>query len=128
MAFNYTAGGAERDRLRLYLDDTVEDKGPFPDDRNFSDEELDDIIDYEGNLCRAQAHCLEVLASAWTRHPTFQGDGISISRSHIGRNYSQQAEALRKKCGYADGATMGYSPIIRVDGYSDDVDSHEVDG
>lgn len=127
MSFTYTSGGDDRDRLRRYIGDTVEFEGPFPEDKNFSDEELDDIIDYEGNLCRAQAHCFEALAAAWTKYPTFQGDGISISRSHIGRNYSQQAEVLRKKCGYADGVTMGYHPIIRVDGYGDDVDSHERD-
>lgn len=127
MAFTYTAGNANRDRLRLAIDDTVEDEGPLPLDKNFSDAELDDILDYEGNLCRARANCLERLAAAWFRYPTFQGDGIAISRSHIGRNYSQEAERLRKRCGFPDGATMDTQPIIRVDGYSDDVDSHEVD-
>lgn len=127
MSFSYTAGSTNRDILRLYIRDTVEFEGPLPEDENFSDEELDAILDHEGNLCRAKAHCLEALAAAWTIFPTFQGDGISISRSHIGRNYSQQAEVLRKKCGYADGATMTTQPVIRVDGYSDDIHSHEVD-
>jgi hypothetical protein len=127
MSFTYTAGNSNRDRLRLYIGDTVEDEGPLPEDKNFSDEELDDILTYEGNLCRAQANCLEALAAAWTLFPTFQGDGISISRSHIGRNYSQQAEQLRKRCGYADGMTATARAVIRVDGYSDDIDNFEVD-
>jgi len=128
MSFTYIAGsGVNRDRLRQFLNDTVEDSGPFPQDKNFSNEELDDILVYEGSLQRAQAHCLEQLAVAWFRHPTFQGDGISISLSHVGKNYESQAAELRKRYGYAAGATITSHPVIRVDGYSDNIDSHEVD-
>lgn len=135
MAFSYSAAATDKDRLRLFLGDTMENSGPRPqgedtvDATNFSDEELEDVIEFEGNLYRAMAHCLEILAAQWTPFVTFQGDGISISRSHINRNFSSEAATLRKKHGW--GATGGGAeswPVIRVDGYNEDlVDSHEVD-
>lgn len=130
MAFTYDATSTStRNRLRLYVDDTVEDSGPLPDAANFSDEELDSIIELEGTLWRAQAHCLERLANAWFQHPTFSGDGISISRSHIGRNFADQAALLRRKHGYPSSAGQtSTNGIVRVDGYNEDlIGSHEVD-
>lgn len=129
MTFTYTSTVSDRDRLRLYIGDTVEDDGPLPADANFSDEELDSILALEGTLYRAQAHCLERMAVAWFKFPTFAGDGISISRSHIGRNLSDQAEKLRSKHGYPSGAgQMETHGMVRVDGYNEDlIDTHEVD-
>ena len=49
MSFTYTdALLADRDRLRFRLGDTELSAGPKPADANFSDEELDDLLDDEG--------------------------------------------------------------------------------
>jgi hypothetical protein len=129
MAFTYSSTSSNRDMLRLYIDDTVEDSGPLPGGDNFSDAELEGILEVEGSLYRAQAHCLERLANAWFQHPTFAGDGISVSRSHIGRNFSDEARRLRSKHGYpASAGQLGSDGVIRIDGYNEDlVDTHEVD-
>jgi hypothetical protein len=125
MPHSYVPGNdSDRDRVRFYLNDTEFEAGPLPGDANFDDHEIDDMLIQEGNWRRAVAAGLERLAQAWMRHPTFQADGISISRSHISRNYAEQAELWRRRYGF--NAAARTSPVIRVDAYSDDIDSHEV--
>jgi hypothetical protein len=131
--FTYLASSqTNRDKVRRYINDTVEGSGPLPGDKNFTDDELTMILTAEGTQPgqwqRAAASCLEQLAAAWIRYPSFQGDGISISRSHIARNYQMQAEQLRKRYGYAPGSTIQAQSVVRVDGYNvDDTPSDEVD-
>lgn len=130
MAFTYftdTDNPEARDFVRFRIQDTVENSGPLPGDANFSDEVLDAIILEEGTWQRAVAACYEALAAAWTPNPSWQADGLSVSQSHIGRNYADLADKWRKKYGGHRGAWSFSRTVIRVDGYSDDVASNEVD-
>lgn len=128
MSFTYTDTlSASRDKVRFYLQDTTYNAGPKPADANFSDEELDGLISVEGNWQRAVAAGFEALAAAWQRYPSFSADGLQLSRSDIAKGYASKAAEWRKLYGVATSTTRaGSRAVTRVDGYSDDVDSHEV--
>lgn len=133
MTFTYSASSAtNRDKVRRAINDIVEFEGPLPGDKNFSDEEITMILAAEGTRDgqwqRGVAACLEALEAAWVRYPTFQGDGIALSRSHIARNYADRAREMRRRFGYGDGMMLDTKGVVRVDGYNtDDTASDEVD-
>ena len=129
MSFSYyvdPASPQERDYVRFRIQDTVENSGPLPGDRNFSDHELDMIITEEGSWQKAITACYEALAAAWMVNPSWSDDGMSISQSHIGKNFSDLAAAWRNKYGGSPGSSAFSRSMIRVDGYSDDIASDEV--
>lgn len=130
--FTYSESDSNLDRVRRRINDTVKDAGPLPNDANFTDSEIEQFLSGEGTRPgqwqRAVAAALEALAAAWIRYPSFQADGINLSRSHIARNYSEEARELRKRFGYGDGMMVDTKGVIRVDGYNtDDTVSTEVD-
>ena len=127
MTFTFDASIAEdRDRIRSAIRDIEWESGPLPGDKNFTDEELDDFLDREGHWGRAVAHSLEILASSWRIHPSFQADSMSISRSHISRGFSDDAKQWRKQYGYSDASPVATTVYLtRRDGYSDDLDATE---
>ena len=114
-----------RDKVRFHLGDTVVEAGPLPNDGNFSDDELDGLISAEGTWQRAVAAGLERLAIAWTRHPTFKADGLSLNRSDIAKGYREDAQNWRKQYGYTRPTYVAGQ--ITKDAYSDDVTSDDVD-
>lgn len=128
MTFTYTDTlDEDRDKVRFYLQDVVMGAGPKPGDGNFTDEELDGLITVEGDWQRAVAAGFETLAAAWRRYPSFSADGLQLSRSDIARGYADQATEWRTKYGSATSTSRaGSRAVTKVDGYSDDVDSHEV--
>ena len=128
MTFSYADTlTTDRDRVRFYLQDTAYNAGPKPADGNFSDEELDGLIAVEGTWQRAVAAGFETLAAAWRRYPSFSADGLQLSRSDIAKGYADQAQQWRKQYGAAmSSSRAGSRAVTRVDGYSNDVDSHEV--
>jgi hypothetical protein len=127
MAFTYVGDlSTDLDKVRFYLQDTVEDSGPKPGDGNFTDAELQGLVDEEGSWQRAVAAGLETLAAVWRRHPSFKADGLSVSRSDIADGYAEQAASWRAKHGGVT-AGAGTRAVTRVDGYSDDVDNVEID-
>jgi hypothetical protein len=111
------------DRVRFQLDDTVYESGPRPQGRNFSDEEISALVDAEGNWQRAVAAGFEALASAWQRFPSFATDALRLDRTAIADGYREQAAKWRKQYGRRGG--VGSAAVIRVDAYSDDLDSVE---
>lgn len=130
--FTYSESDSNLDRVRRQINDTVFEEGPLPGDANFSDDEINQMLTAEGTHAgqwqRATAAALEALANAWIRYPTFQGDGIALSRSHIARNYMDRAMQLRRSFGYGSGTMLRTSGVVRVDGYNtDDTPSDEVD-
>ena len=125
MAFTYLGDlSTDRDKVRFHLQDTTVDAGPLPGDKNFSDEELDGLISAEGSWQRAVAAGFEVLAAAWRRYPTFRADGFSLNRSDIARGYEAQVQKWRGEFGGT--WSIKAAGIIRIDGYSDDVTSDDV--
>ena len=127
MTYTYLENLAtDRDRVRFYLQDTEVGKGPKPADANFADEEIAGMITIEGSWQRAVAAGFETLASAWQRYPNFTADGLNVQRSDIAKGYAASAAEWRKKYGStANTSRAGSRAVTRVDGYSDDVDSHE---
>lgn len=114
----------ERDYIRFHIRDTVQDKGPLPNDANFADEEIASVLEYEGTWQRSVAALLETLSVAWRPHPTFTADQFQLNRSHISRGYAEEAKAWRDRYGFVgDAAFSGfkYGSLIRVDAYSDDL-------
>ena len=119
MAFSYTAGStADRDRVRLEIGDTDEDRILF------QDAELDDFLTQEGNsILGSAAMACETLATRFARDFTFTADGASFQKGNITQMYMNQAKRLRRQAR----ATTTVMPR-RVDGYSVYTDSDEVTG
>ena len=119
MAFSYTAGStADRDRVRLEIGDTDEDRILF------QDAELDDFLAQEGNsILGSAARACETLATRFARAFTFTADGASFQKGNITQMYMNQAKRLRRQAR----ATTTVMPR-RVDGYSVYTDSDEVTG
>ena len=124
MAFTYDSRiSSDRDRVRLYIRDTVSGSGPLPNDANFEDAEIDGLIAAEGTWQTAVAAAFETLAGAWARFPSFsESGGLSVNRSDIAKSYQQQAQDWRKKYGVA-GTLAGSRNTHRLDAYSHDLDN-----
>ena len=96
----------DSDKMRFWLQDTVDDRGPKPAKKNFSDAEIDALITAEGSWQRAVAAGFEVLTSAWQSETTFSVQNGSYTRSDAANGYRKMAIEWRDKHGYAgDGAT-----------------------
>jgi len=125
MAFTYIGDlSTNRDQVRFHLRDTNLDAGPLPGDVNFTDGEIDGLVTAAGSWQRAVASGLDVLAASWRRYPTFKADGLSLNRSDIANGYAKQADEWRQKYGIA--APLNVAGVIKIDAYSDDVTSDDV--
>ena len=126
MGFTYKGTLAtDLDKVRFHLGDTTWDNGPRPADANFSDDELNGLIEAEGSWQRAVAAGFEALAAEWRRYPSFKADGLSLSRSDIAKGFAEEAAKWRREYGRTRGVNV--AGIIKLDGYSDDVTSDDVD-
>jgi len=100
MAFSYHDDLAtDRDKVRFWLQDTIEKQGPKPSTGNFSDAELDGLITAEGTWQQAVAAGFEVLASAWQPKTSFSVYDGSFSRSDAATGYLKQAAKWRETYG-----------------------------
>ena len=125
-SYNPTLSG-DIDKVRFYIGDKVVSAGPRPGDGNYTDNEITGLVSVEGSWERAVAAAFETLAAEWIRYPSFQADNFAISRSHIAKNYQEQASVWRKRHGAAVPDDLYGSPggaaITRADAYSNDKDS-----
>lgn len=123
MTWSYTAGsGDDLDRVRVQIQDVVENSGPLPrtgSASNFADEELNDMITAEGSWQRATANAFEVLASAWRTKPDLDIGPRSESYSQVSEGYAADAQHWRKLHGTGGGRVVAVLPLRR-DGYSGD--------
>ena len=123
MTFSYDQGNDDDvSRIRFRLNDVVDGVGVRPNGTNFTDEELEDLIVFEGSWQRALAAAFETLSSAWRLHPTYQADGVTISNSHIPRGYADEAKKWRDLYGYPAtdyGKTAGIVAVepTKLDGF-----------
>ena len=119
MAFSYTAGSsADRDRVRLEIGDTDEERVLF------QDAELDDFLSQEGNsILGSAARACETLAVRFARDFTFSADGASFQKGNVTQMFMAPAKRRRRKAS----ETSIVMPR-RVDGYSVYTDSDEVTG
>jgi hypothetical protein len=118
MAFTYTAGStADRNRLRLLIGDTDATR------KLFEDEELDDILTQEGDSINGSAAlACETLAIRFARDFDFTADGATFRKSKVSEQFEKMARKFRSR---ARGSTV--VPARPTDGYSDDIDSDDVD-
>ena len=128
MAFTYDDSlTGNRDKVRFWVQDTVENGGPKPSDANFTDAEIDGLIAAYGSWQRGVYAALMALATAWRRFPDFRTEsGFSVNRTDIADGYQKQALDWAKQYGLPTtltGSQAGYAATTRVDGYSDDVDN-----
>ena len=99
MAVTYKSDLADDiSRVRFALRDMSDGSGPLPNNANFSDGEIEELIALEGGWRCAVAAAFEALASAWSKYPTKSGDGESIARSDITRHYTDAADRWRSRC------------------------------
>lgn len=126
--FSYTdALSTDKDKVRFYIQDTVENDGPKPGEdsaTNFTDDEIAGLISEEGSWQRAVAAAFEILDAAWTPHPTFQDSGLSVSLSHTAMGYRQKAEDWRRQWGRTT-SSSGSRVVTRVDAFSSEYDATE---
>ena len=108
MAFTYSdAISTNRDKVRFWLQDTEDGKGPKPANGNFSDAELDGLITIEGRWELAVAAGFEILASAWQPETSFSVFNGSYSRSDAAKGYLALAQQWRDRYGLEGGALDG---------------------
>jgi hypothetical protein len=111
---------ATRDKVRLYVGDTNADR-PL-----FNDNEIDLVIDdRDGDALQAAADCCDILATRFAREHDIEWQGgqnarTKLARSQMSKAYTDRAKALRAR---ANGQVTVAS-TSRVDGFSDDIDSH----
>ena len=117
----------DRDKVRFYLQDTVEGSGPKPSEGNFTDAEVDGLISLEGSWQRAVAAGLEALAVAWARYADLTVGPRNEKLSQVAKRYQEQADVWRERYGSATMRRVYVAGQVRVDGYSDDVASDDVD-
>ncbi len=115
----------DRDKVRFHLQDTVIDSGPKPGGDNFTDAEIDGLVTLAGSWGGAVASGFEALASAWTKYADLTEGPHKESLSQVAKSYRAQAKEWRDK--YGPSTPTRVAGIIKVDGYSDDVTSDDVD-
>ena len=122
-------------KIRLELGDDTSGSGVLPTGINLTDEQLQVILDREGSVMRAVAGCCELLATRYAQLADLQVGPRRESYSQVSAAYLKRAAELRDRYGDASGTTAEaptysgvYSvSVIRVDGYSNDVTSTELD-
>jgi hypothetical protein len=116
MAFTYVLSTGVG-KIRMRLPDKTENSGSFPDDANFSDEELTQILSDEGGeVMRAVAACCEILAGAWATVPSLKVGSRDESSSDVAKAFAARALALRDQ--YGGGASGVSVALQRVDGFA----------
>lgn len=124
MAFTYDDSLAlPRDVIRFKIGDTVADKGPRPDRRNFSDAEIAAMLsDEDDRLNGAIAALFETLAGEWAAWNLAETEGAaSMDTRGMASKYTTLAEQYRAKPG-GTAATQntgrGTAAMQRKDAYA----------
>lgn len=116
-------------QIRLEIGDTDNstDAGVKPDGQNFSDEELAHFYSEESsNVLAAAARACEVLARMWARQAkSVKIRDYTIDTRSQAKYFQDLAKDLRQRSGslFAGGS----APTTRVDGYSNDTHSQQVE-
>lgn len=113
MAFTYAKDSSDLSLLRVKVGDVDEDR------QLFDDAEMNVFLTEEDGVTLAAAAACDSLATRFARDYDFTADGASFKRSAVSAMYARRARVLRRQ---GQGTTS--SPIIRQDGYSQDVKSN----
>ena len=120
-------------KIRLELGDDTSGSGVLPSGDNLTDEQIQVILDREGSVMRTVAGICELLATRYAQLADLQVGPRKESYSQVSAAYLKRAADLRSRYGDATGTDAEsyagiYSvPVVRVDGYSNDVTSTELD-
>ncbi len=116
MAFTYNLT-TNRGVVRLNVGDTVENSGPRPDKRNYSDEEVDYFIstETEGNTA-ASALGFEILANEWAAYAISEREGeVTFDAKEVSDQYLDIANEWRNKPGGGTGGRSLSAGVITLD-------------
>ena len=100
MAFTYDISDTTdtSSMMRLELGDTVLEDGILPDNKNFSDEELDHFYDQEDDdFWLAVARAFDAAAVVWARYPEVYHMGPEYMKIPASEYYASRAQAARTK-------------------------------
>ena len=95
----------DSDKVRFWLQDTVDDRGKKPANKNFSDAEITALISQGGSWESAVALGFDALAAAWQSETTFSVENGSYSRSDAAKGYRDLADDWRERHGIDATAT-----------------------
>lgn len=125
MAFTYDQAQLTqfRNRLRLRIGDVVENQGPRPDGRNFSDAELDSLkTDESSSFNGTIAAVFEILATEWSQYALTEKEGdLSFDAKGVADKYAKRAAEYRVKAGTT---ATGIVTLIREDAYTGSGDEY----
>ena len=116
MAFTYDLT-TNRGIVRFNLGDTVENAGPRPDKRNFTDAEIDYLIatETDGNTA-ATALGFETLASEWASYALSEREGeVSFDAKKTSEQFFSVANYWRNKPGGGTGGGSLSAGVITLD-------------
>jgi hypothetical protein len=123
VGFTYDEGhGADRDRVRFAIGDTVLDHGPRPNNGNFSNEELNALLTEYGEWPCAVAAVFRALHAEWSIRPVFGPGELSTTHANVAIQHDRAAAYWSTRC--AD-AQPSVTPVVRmvavkrIDGYTD---------
>ncbi len=129
MTFTYFAQNpsvSDVTQIRFEIGDTLEGYGILPDGSNFSDEEIEMVFDREAeDVFRTVAALCENLSVRYAAIATQSVGPRSEQLGAISDMYAKRAAELRDRHGGAESGVLSI-PVMRVDGYSDDVPSDRV--
>ena len=126
MAVNYDDTLAtDRDKVRFHIGDTIREDGPQPKGVNFTDGEITGVLSIETTWQRAVYSLLQTLATAWSRYADVTAGPRRESLSQVAEGYRNQAAQWAREHNIMPGIQV--AGVIRVDGYSDDIASDDVD-
>ena len=126
MAFTYDDTlSASRDRVRFALQDTAIDAGPKPGGGNLTNGEIDGLVTLEGEWQRAVAAGFEALTAIWTQYADLSEGPHKETLSQVAEGHRKSAALWRARSGSATPCRV--AGIIKVDGYSDDITSDDID-
>ena len=129
MAFTYSdALTTDASKVRLAIGDTVENTGPRPDKRNFTDNEISYFLTVEDDRVNgAIAYAFEHLTSEWTAYALSEREGeAQFDAKAVAGEYRRQAELWRNKPGGAaeDDRSQIAVVLTRTDAYTGDTSEY----
>ena len=117
MAFTYVGDlSTDLDVVRFNSGDTVENAGPRPDKRNFSDAEDGAVITAEGHTTAATARIFEVLGSEWASYALVEKEGeVSFDAKEVVDKFAALAAEWRSKPDGGDSSRILQAGVITLD-------------
>lgn len=123
MAFTYDLT-TNAGHIRLNIGDTVENTGPRPDKRNFSDAEIAFMYSEEGHVVSATAYAFEILAGEWQSYSLREKEDTNeFDAKELADKYWNLANMWRRKPNGGDSSGSLQAGVISLDFMQKDYDA-----